>query len=249
MTNKRITLSAGDYIKLSDIPNEQVFKLVKQCFINAGFNDCNGKYAQWCNRDNYTCITIGANDDLNEFSQAEERQLSLSDVFNSVNGGFDWQGCSYVHFFKDGYISYSNDKVLYPIIDTHPIKRIPEEIQAIIPPKTTQWWDYEKGVAVGLPERSSLVLQNGKEYEVLRSTVNDTNDSIVLLCLNVDRPDTSSNIFWVNVRDIKPLDWDKLSKRKEVVNKALDIFANADGLTDRDGMFALYDAGLLKGGE
>lgn len=244
MTNKRITLSAGDYIKLSDIPNEQVFKLVKQCFINAGFNDCNGKYAQWCNRDNYTCITIGANDDLNEFSQAEERQLSLSDVFNSVNGRFDWRGCEYLHITPDHLIynqTYSIDLGIRHYI----VKRIQtssEAPEAIIQPEAPQWWDYDKGFAVGLPEKGTVVLYEGKEYEVIRSAVNDTNDNVVLLCLNTNRPNTKSDLFWEIVDSIEPLDYK--TPKQIAVDKAfacLSEFRSAEQVLGE-----LYDKGMLQ---
>ena len=243
--SERITLSAGDWIKLSDIPNEQVFNLVKQCFTNAGFNDCNGKYSQWENAEGYKNLGAGLSEwnlDLVEFtSGAYTRQLSLSDIFNSVNGGMDWQGCNYLHLFDDGAVRFTfADKY-----SNNPIKRIQEAPEATISPNTSQWWDYESGCAVGLPEKGELVLQNGKEYEVLRSTVNNTNDNIVLLCLNINQPNTSSNIFWVNVRDIKPLDYK--SPKQILLDKALDLAAQ--NMSFEVFIERLYEADLLKGGE
>lgn len=254
---KRITLTSGDYISLSDIPNEQMFNLVKGCFINAGFNDNDGKCAQWYNREGYKNLGAGLSKwtlDVVEFTEGDhKRQLSLSDIFNSVNGGFNWRhphtNCIYID--ESGRIKYSLEGLRpnllrikqgdgYNIVSI--VERIPDSPESIIPPKTSQWWDYEKGVAVGLPEKGEVVSQNGKEYEVLRATVNDTNDNIVLLCLNVNRPDTSRNIFWGNVRDIKPLDYK--SPKQVAVDKAfacLSEFRSADQVLGE-----LYDKGMLQ---
>lgn len=251
MTNKRITLQSGDYIKLSDIPNEQVFNLVKGCFINAGFNDKGGIYAQYSDPDKHFWKTLLITDSETHCygqidSLTNKRQVSLSDVFNSVNGEMDWQGFDYIHFFKDGYISYSNDKVLYPLIDTHPIKRIPDSLEAIIPPKPSQWWDYENGVSCGVPPvdtECEYSLNNGRLWykcEVI------SQHKLVLHCPHLENDDWNGlQVVGENEKvSFRPLDWEKLSKRKQVVNKALDVFAK--GFTDRGGMLALYDAGMLK---
>lgn len=255
MTNKRITLSSGDWIKLSDIPNEQVFNLVKQCFINAGFNDNDGEFAQWYNAEDYKILGAGLSEwytDLVEFTNREhKRQLSLSDVFNSVNGGMDWCGLSYLHICKNGLVAYSSEETLeliltdvdvteYEVVVS--IKHIPEHVEAIISPKVSQWWDYEKGVAVGLPEKNTVVLYNGNEYEVIRATHNDTNDMVVLLCLNTARPNSKQDVFWESIYNITPLDYK--TPKQIAVDMALDLAAqnmSFEVYTER-----LYDAGLLK---
>lgn len=151
---KRIKLSAGDYVLLSDIPNEQVFNLVKKCFTNAGFNDCDGKYAQWNKRGHWPFIKLATNEILYSYQCAVDlkRQLSLSDVFNSVNGGFNWYGLNYIHILSDDY-SISPFELLEDngLTVLFTIKRITDSTEAIIQPEAPQWWDYEKGWAVGLP--------------------------------------------------------------------------------------------------
>lgn len=93
---KRITIKSGDYVLLSDIPNEQVFNLVKECFVNAGypFHNC------WTNRDGWEITLCEFSwivyEKRSNFSYKgfdwPQRQLSLLDVFNSTNGKFDWKG-------------------------------------------------------------------------------------------------------------------------------------------------------------
>ena len=93
---KRITIKSGDYILLSDIPNEQVFNLVKECFVNAGHNSVSvweehaGWSAFYAHSDGYICHTYSCF--VFKGNAGCHRQLSLSDVFNSTNGSFDWQG-------------------------------------------------------------------------------------------------------------------------------------------------------------
>ena len=114
---KRITIQTGDYILLSDIPNEQVFNLVKECFVNAGFNDidfCGQKLAKYNERSYWTTI-IATKDNVHCFGYVPEkddynyptRQLSLSDVFNSVNGDFYWKGFSSCVVYKTNCV-YTN---------------------------------------------------------------------------------------------------------------------------------------------
>lgn len=138
MTNKCITLAAGDWIKLSDIPNEQVFNLVEKCFSNAGFTNS----SKWYNRgcwdafylsdefyEAYSCFVAAS-------SSGCKRRLSLSDVFNSVNGGFDWHNCEYMHLFNDGSVIYNHVEKLHVNYPTYAVKRIPEHVEATTPPKT-----------------------------------------------------------------------------------------------------------------
>ena len=93
---KRITIKSGDYILLSDIPNEQVFNLVKECFVNAGHNSVSvweehaGWSAFYAHSDGYICHTYSCF--VFKGNANCLRQLSLSDVFNSTNGRFDWHG-------------------------------------------------------------------------------------------------------------------------------------------------------------
>ena len=250
---ERIKLQAGDWIKLSDIPNEQVFNLVKGCFINAGFNDCNGKYAQWHNRGNYTCITIGVNDDLIEFSQTEERQLSLSDIFNSVNGGWCWNDCEYVHVYADhvlyGDIKYPSNPP--PLVSIKRIQTSSESLQerfvASIPPKASQWWDYEKGVAVGLPPvdtECEYSLSNGRTWYKCKVI---SQYKLVLHCPHLENDDWNGlQVIGENEKVMfRPLDYK--TPKQIAVDKALDLAAqnmSFEVYTER-----LYEAGLLRNPE
>ena len=241
---KRITLAAGDWIKLSDIPNEQVFNLVKQCFVNAGFNDL-GKYAQWGNRSCHTAVRLGGYDTENLIQFTEgDRQLSLSDVFNSVNGGFDWKGCNYIHLFDDGSVIYNHAEGLYVDHPTYAVKRIPEAPEAIIPPKTSQWWDYENGCAVGLPEKGELVLY--EDYRRGLITV-----EVLGVCLKEEVVWTKGffgdgNSFSTDSKEsFKPLDYK--TPKQIAVDKALHLAAQ--NMSFEVFIERLYEAGLLKGGE
>lgn len=102
---KRITIQSGDFVLLSDIPNEQVFNLVKECFGNAGFVSIH--QCTWDATTDWECL-VGTSMYSStphatlamECSMKTLRQLSLSDVFNSTNGGFRWFGESYAHIYK-----------------------------------------------------------------------------------------------------------------------------------------------------
>ena len=99
--SERITIQQGDYILLSDIPNEQVFNLVKNCFKNAGFTDMQGSssFAQYNERTCWDVILLteskrqcfGDVPTLDDYDYST-RRLTLSDVLNSTNGGYDWEG-------------------------------------------------------------------------------------------------------------------------------------------------------------
>ena len=245
---KRITLSAGDWIKLSEIPNEQVFNLVKQCFVNAGFNDCNGKYAQWENAEDYKNLGAGLSEwsrDLVEFTNGDhKRQLSLSDVFNSVNGGWCWKDCEYIFITVDGHCTTVAPKLPYGVsrvIDT--IKRIPEAPEAIIPPKTSQWWDYEKGCAVGLPPvdtECEYSLSNGRTWYKCKVI---SQDKLVLDCPHVeDENGNGLQIVNKNAVLFRPLDYK--TPKQIAVDKAfacLSEFRSAEQVLGE-----LYDMGMLQ---
>lgn len=247
MTNKRITLTSGDYIKLSDIPNEQVFNLVKRCFINAGFTDL-GRYAQWDNRSCHTAVRLGgySTQNLIQFTEGE-RQLSLSDIFNSVNGGVDWKGCNYLHLFDDGAIRFTiADKY-----SNNVIKRIPEEVQATIPPKTSQWWDYEKECAVGLPTidtECEYSLSNGRTWYKCKII---SHNKLVLDCPHIkDENDNGLQVVNKSAVMFRPLDYK--TKKQIIVDKTFEailrhITVGGDLKLVRETIELLHDMGLLKG--
>ena len=254
---KRITLQAGDWVKLSDIPNEQVFNLVKGCFINAGFTDL-GSYAQWNNRSCHIAVRLGGHSTKNliQFTKGE-RQVSLSDVFNSINGGMNWYGCNYLHICKNGLVCYSEGETLElilngvdvegykPVITIKRIQTSSEAPEAIIPLKVSQWWDYENGCAVGLPEKGELVLY--QDYRKGLITV-----EVLGVCLKEEVIWTKGffgdgNSFSTDSKEsFKPADWDKTPKQI-LLDKALHLAAQ--NMSFEVFIERLYEAGLLKGGE
>ena len=246
---KRITLSAGDWIKLSDIPNEQVFNLVKQCFINAGFNDKGGSFAKYSDPDrNFweAVLLTPRGSHCYAFIESDDnkRQLSLSDVFNSVNGGWCWKDCEYIFITVDGHCTTVAPKLPYGVsrvIDT--IKRIPEAPEAIIPPKTSQWWDYEKGCAVGLPPvdtECEYSLSNGRTWYKCKVI---SQDKLVLDCPHVeDENGNGLQIVNKNAVLFRPLDYK--TPKQIAVDKAfacLSEFRSAEQVLGE-----LYDMGMLQ---
>ena len=244
---KRITLSAGDWIKLSDIPNEQVFNLVRQCFVNAGFTDL-GKYAQWGNRSCHTAVRLGGYDTENLIQFTEgDRQLSLSDVFNSVNGGLDWWSMDYLHLLSNGKVVFGNKEFC---IDgsgqVTTIKRIQtssEAPEAIIPPKVSQWWDYENGCAVGLPPvdtECEYSLSNGRAWHKCKVI---SQDKLVLDCPHVeDENGNGLQIVNKNAVLFRPLAYK--TPKQIAVDKAfacLSEFRSAEQVLGE-----LYDMGMLQ---
>lgn len=108
------------------------------------------------------------------------------------------------------------------------------------------WYDYENQKMLKSPPVGEIVLvrmDSGKEYKakVLEITHNTDREIFIVRVFNGLVEGVGDLVYKDKA---KPLDWDKLSKRKQVVNKALDVFAQ--GLSDKDGMLALYDAGYLK---
>lgn len=255
MTNKRIILTIGDWIKLSDIPNEQVFNLVKKCFINAGFTDHNGYYARYNDQDKHLWKTLLITDNETHCygqidSETNNRQLSLSDVFNSVNGGFDWYGLNHVTITKDAVSCWHAQVVIdQGDLSAYTIKRIhdaPEAPEAIIQPKVSQWWDYEKGGAVELPPVDTWCqysLSNGRTWFKCKVI---SHDKLVLDCPHVeDENGNGLQIVNKNAVMFRPLDY-KTPKQIAVDNAfaCLSEFRSAQQVLGE-----LYDKGLLKGGE
>lgn len=243
MTNKRITLQAGDYIKLSDIPNEQVFNLVENCFASAGFTNS----SVWEDRDTWQVLQAymqGASCFAGRQHQANKRQLSLSDVFNSVNGNFNWYGLNHVTITKYDVSCWPAQVVIdQGDSSAYTIKRISDSPEAIIQPKVSQWWDYDKGCAVGLPPVDTWCqysLSSGRTWFKCKVI---SHDKLVLDCPHVeDENGNGLQIVNKNAVMFRPLDYK--TPKQITVDKALDLAAqnmSFEVYTER-----LYDAGLLK---
>lgn len=118
---KRITITAGDYVLLSDIPNEQVFDLVKECFGNAGFlsnsvwEDAPEWSAFYAYSEGYLCRTYSCF--VMKHNNGCQRQLSLSDIFNSTNGWFEWEGKAIIFIGKHKPLTVNN--LSYSTPDTY----------------------------------------------------------------------------------------------------------------------------------
>lgn len=237
---KRIKISAGDYILLSDIPNEQVFNLVKQCFINAGFDDRNGEYAQWNERRHWHVIKLKANEVMYGYPCAIDlkRQLSLSDIFNSVNGGFDW-GTSDVYIVQTNWTDATRTSR-----NCIEIKRITDSTEAIIPPKTSQWWDYEKGCAVGLPPVDTECEYSLNEGRTWWKCTVISQHRLVLQCPHLENDDWNAlQVIGKNEKvEFRPLDYK--TPKQIAVDKAfscLSEFRSAEQVLGE-----LYDKGMLQ---
>lgn len=239
MTNKRITLSAGDYILLSDIPNEQVFNLVKQCFVNAGFNDCNGIYVEWVDRKSWQSISLISNEI--RFScqgfYGNKRQLSLSDIFNSINGGFDWGS-------KATSADTSHNLFVLNCDVSVCVKRIPATPEAIISPKTSQWWDYENGVSCGVPPvdtECEYSLNEGRSWYKCKVI---SQHKLVLHCPHLENDDWNGlQVIGENDEiSFRPLDYK--TPKQVVVENALKHSSPSE--TFEEYTERLYENGLLR---
>lgn len=249
MTNKRITLQVGDFIKLSDIPNEQVFNLVKQCFTNAGFPS----ESEWNERLGWSAFyaTSGYPSLYSCFVQSHSRwcnrQISLSDVFNSINGGFDWMRYT-IPMLRVG---AEYDTRVLACYDGVVIKRIHDAPEAIISEKTYQWWDYEKECAVGLPDvdtECEYSLSNGRTWYKCKII---SHNKLVLDCPHIeDENGNGLQIVNKNAVMFRPLDYK--TKKQVIVDKTFEaifkyITAGGDLKLVRETIELLHDIGLLKG--
>lgn len=239
MTNK-IRLTSGDYIKLSDIPNEQVFNLVKQCFINAGFSDCNGKYAQWSKREGWPFIKLTTNEILYSYSCPADlkRQLSLSDIFNSVNGGCDW-GTSDVCIIQTNWTDATRTSR-----NCIKIKRITDSPEAIIQPKVSQWWDYANGVSCGVPPVDTECEYSLNEGRTWWKCIVISQHRLVLQCPHLENDDWNGlQVVGENEKVMfRPLDYK--TPKQIAVDKAfacLSEFRSAEQVLGE-----LYDMGMLQ---
>lgn len=89
------------------------------------------------------------------------------------------------------------------------------------------------------------MLYDDKEYEVIRSALNDTKDKVVLLCLNIDLPNSNHDVFWEDVNCIEPLDYK--SPKQILLDKALDLAAQ--NMSFEVFIERLYENGLLRNPE
>lgn len=109
------------------------------------------------------------------------------------------------------------------------------------------WYNYELQQVTGKPPINSKVLYDDYKkglIEVIILGYHPNVDSDAIWSQAIGSFGDDTNYSTDSLYHFRPLDWDKLSKRKEVASKALDIFAQ--GLSDRDGMLFLYDVGMLK---
>lgn len=106
------------------------------------------------------------------------------------------------------------------------------------------WYDYENQMAMKVPDQGTkcfVVLYNQKDNPTECEVVGFWNWKAIL------RVRSFSDTYYYTECDlkfIKPLDWDKLSKRKHVLAKAQEIF-NETGYCKLY-LEKLYDAGMLK---
>lgn len=109
----------------------------------------------------------------------------------------------------------------------------------------TEWYDYENQNALALPPIGEIV--DVVETPDMVYGYGETKCEVVAHVRDCAVIQLSFGLGCFAKQALRPLDWDKLSKRKHLVSKALDVFAQ--GLSDKDGMLALYDAGYLKSPE
>ena len=229
--SERITIKQGDYILLSDIPNEEAFNLVKNCFKNAGFPDTksgsSSNYAQYNERTCWDVILLteskrqcfGDVPTLDDYDYST-RRLTLSDVLNSTNGGYDWNGVKVVHLI-------GGTCTLPKLIK---VERIQETV------KETSW--YEAGE---LPPTDTVCEYRFPNPDVgwTEVRVNYISDKhAVVTCLS-DGLECHTDGF--KSYDFRPIN----EERKRVIGNALSrltMFRSAKQVLGE-----LYDAGMLKG--
>lgn len=109
------------------------------------------------------------------------------------------------------------------------------------------WYDYtnQKNVAVPpVDTECEYSLNDGRNWYKCKVV---SHNKLVLHCPHIEEDDHSGlQIFKENKTIFRPLDWDKLSKRKQVIEKAIEVINNTQFINIPECAKALYDAGMLK---
>lgn len=112
--------------------------------------------------------------------------------------------------------------------------------------KNNNWYDYKNQKMLKSPPVGEIVLvrmDSGKEYraKVLEITHNTDREIFIVRVFN-GRFEGIGDLVYKD--KAKPLDWDKLSKRKQAIAYAMELSPDWAKLEDIFG--SLYDAGVLK---
>lgn len=107
------------------------------------------------------------------------------------------------------------------------------------------WYDYENQRMLKSPPVGEIVIvtRNGveKQAKVLEITHNQSQEIFIVRVFNGLCEGTGDLIY---KDDARPVDWDKLSKRKQTIAYAMELSPDLAKLEDIFG--SLYDAGVLK---
>jgi hypothetical protein len=112
----------------------------------------------------------------------------------------------------------------------------------------TGWYDYDKERNTSLPPIDTVceyTLSDGRTWYKCKVI---SHNNLVLDCPHLESMDNNGlQVLRTDANTVKfrPLDWDKLSERKHVVEKA-QSYMNRDYYSYMDIIETLYDAGMLK---
>lgn len=109
------------------------------------------------------------------------------------------------------------------------------------------WYDYRKQIAVGLPPIGEIVLYDDSEKGLIQVEIigHHPHYQDVVWSEAVDKGFSGGFDYSTDGNYLfRPLDWDKLSKRKQAIAYAMELSPDWAKLEDIFG--SLYDAGVLK---
>lgn len=113
--------------------------------------------------------------------------------------------------------------------------------------ENNNWYDYDKNCNVALPPVDTVceyTLSDGRTWYKCKVI---SHNNLVLDCPHLESMDNNGlQVLHTDADTVKfrPLDWDKLSKRKQAINYAIKLSPDWAKLDDIFGF--LYDAGMLK---
>lgn len=163
----------------------------------------------------------------------------------------DWKGHAHLKY-SNGYYRlchYNSSSVVdglcFCTIEEFEQRKKEREMEKII--NNTNWYDYEQQRIISKPPINSKVLYDDYKKGLIEVIIlgyhpNPDNDAVWSQAIHSFGDDT--NYSTDSVYNFRPLDWDKLSKRKQAITYAMELIPARGSFEEILGL--LYDAGVLK---
>lgn len=191
----------------------------------------------------------------NKPTKTELIDKAIDDLGGDISNVNNGDVCNYNYLWKNrlGYwlageksIVHNNNEYFYTIEEFEQRKK---EREMEKNGDNNHWYDYDKERNTSLPPVDTVceyTLSDGRTWYKCKVI---SHNNLVLDCPHLESMDNNGlQVLRADADTVKfrPLDWDKLSKRKHVVDTAANVLGSVMFITPQHAVEKLYDAGMLK---